>query len=283
MTLTIPTRPKEFRADWPPPGYRTKYVTFAATRKTIAPRVQLIHTNGAANEGSIEASWNWAERRTYNGTTTTLPTFQVDRDGDAAMFININQAQNACYKVNGWAISYETADTGYKADPAISEFTEAQLQALANGCAYCSVLFKIPLAYPSTWDGSGTASHTEPFGYPYWTNSNGKICPGQRKKAQVRDIILPHARKIVEAWQGSSAPAPTPPPTGADNVNWYPDANTVNSVKDAPPVADTLANRANDWAMIAFLKTIQRKSGLPVTGKYDQATAVAVDNSLAGK
>lgn len=211
MALGIPVRPKEFRPDWPPPGYRILYVNFQAERKTIAPRLQLIHTNGASVESSIESAKNWAERRVVNGSSTTLPTFQVDRDGDAAMFININQAQNACYKVNPWAISYETADTGYKADPTISGFTEPQLQALANGCAYVSVLFKIPLEYPSTWDGTGTASHTEPFGYPYWTNSNGKICPGSKKKEQVRDVILPHARKIVEAWMTPAKPIPPPP------------------------------------------------------------------------
>jgi hypothetical protein len=218
MALTVPVRPKGFAPDLPPPGYRVDYVNFQAERKTIAPRLQLIHTNGASVESSIESAKNWAERRVVNGNATTLPTFQVDRDGDAAMFININQAQNACYKVNSWAISYETADTGYKDDPTISGFTGAQLQALANGCAYCSVLFKIPLEYPSTWDGTGTASHTEPFGYPYWTNSNGKICPGNKKKAQVRDIILPHARLIVEAWMTPPKPIPPPHPLKDDDM-----------------------------------------------------------------
>jgi hypothetical protein len=200
-------------------------------------------------------------------------------DGDAAQFIDINQAQNACYKVNGWAISYETADSGYKTDPAISAFTEAQLQMLANGVAYCSVLYNIPLTYPSTWDGTGSACHTEPFAYPYWTNSNGKICPGQKKKTQVRDVILPHARKIVSAWTSTTPPKPTPPPTG-DVVNWNPSSSTVTGVKDAPPVDTTVANKNNDWAMIAFLKAIQKMAGLTVTGKYDQATANVVDSKL---
>jgi hypothetical protein len=216
MALTIPSRPKEFRPDLPPPGFRVLYVNFAAERKIIAPRLQLIHTNGASGQGSIESAKNWAERRYIthpdgSKTVTTLPTFQVDMDGDAAMFININQAQNACYKVNPWAISYETADSGYKDDPTISAFTGAQLQMLANGCAYCSVLFKIPLEYPTTWDGTGTASHTEPFGYPLWTNVNGKICPGEKKKAQVRDVIIPFAREIVDAWMTVQPPEPIPP------------------------------------------------------------------------
>ena len=213
MALTIPPRPEGFHVEQPPPGYRKSYVSFAYTRKIIVPRLQLAHTNGASSEGSIESSKAWAERRTNAGSATTCPTFQVDRDGDAAMFLPLNRAQNANYKVNGWSISYETADTGYKADPSISAFTEAQLQMMANGFAYCSVLFNIPLTYPTSWNGSGSASHTEPFGYPYWTNSNGKICPGNKKKAQVRDIILPWAREIVATWTSKpSPPQPSPSP-----------------------------------------------------------------------
>ena len=213
MALTIPPPPKTYDPDVPPPGVRKDYVSFVGERRFIVPRLHLIHTNGAANQGSIEASKAWSERRTYNGTTTTLATFQVDRDGDAAMFIPMDRAQNACYKVNNWAISCETADTGYKDDPTISAFTEPQMQILANISAYVHILFKIPLEYPSTWDGSGTASHTEPFGYPYWTNSNGKICPGNKKKQQVREVIIPWAREIAATWTGTE---PSKPPVEDD-------------------------------------------------------------------
>ena len=127
------------------------------------------------------------------------------------MFIDMNRAQNACYKANGWAISYETADTGYKARPDdLRRSPKPNARCSPTISPTASMLFKIPLAYPTTWDGSGTASHTEPFGYPYWTNSNGKICPGQKKKAQVRDVIIPFARAIVAAWTGTT-PIPIPP------------------------------------------------------------------------
>jgi hypothetical protein len=74
-------------------------------------------------------------------------------------------------------------------------------------------------------------------------------------------------------------PPPPKPPTG-DTVNWNPTATTVTGVKDAPPVNTTVANQNNDWAMIAFLKAIQKMAGLPITGKYDQATANVVDSKL---
>jgi hypothetical protein len=212
MALTIPPEPTRYGYDVPPPGYRAKWVTFVDERRHIDARLQLAHTNGASKEGSIEASWNWAERRTVNGKATTLPHFQLDRDGDSAMFLPLDRQPIANARANPFSIAYETADTGTTIDPSISPFTGAQMQMLATGFAYCSLVCKIDLAYPTTWDGNGTASHTEPFGYPYWSSYKGKICPGARKKAQVLDLVIPHARAIVAAWTGQPEPQPEPPP-----------------------------------------------------------------------
>jgi hypothetical protein len=111
---------------------------------------------------------------------------------------------------------------------------------------------------------------------------------GKNEPWHVQPVEIPASRAWRKTpWQLPTFPlpgaaAPTPPPTG-DNVNWNPTAATVSSVKDAPPVAETVANKWNDWAVIAMLKTVQRSHGLPITGKYDQPTATAIDNSLAGK
>lgn len=71
------------------------------------------------------------------------------------------------------------------------------------------------------------------------------------------------------------------PPIGDVYVNWKPAQSTIDNVNDAPPVDLVVNNRANDWAAIALPKAIQIMRGLPVTGKYDQATAQAVDDALA--
>jgi len=84
----------------------------------------------------------------------------------------------------------------------------------------------VPLEYPATWDGSGTACHTEPFGFDKWTNSSGKPCPGERKKFQVRDTILPRAAEIVAAW--------TTPPPPEDEVT---DEDIQRIVAALPPPA----------------------------------------------
>jgi hypothetical protein len=223
MALSIPTEPSVLSPERPPPGYRIKLVTFNDRRKLITPRLQLAHTNAAASAGSIESSWNWSQRNTWDGYIygnpagskyTTIPHFQVDLDGDAAMLLELNRQGIVNARANPFSIGYETADRGWRTDPypTGSYFTEPQLQKMANGFAYCSMLFKIRLEYPTTWDGNGSACHTEPFSYPYWTSFEGKTCPGNRKKTQVRDVILPHARKIVAAWTGTT-PAPTPTPT----------------------------------------------------------------------
>ena len=231
MALTIPPKPSSFSPVLPPPGYRVKLLPFNNRRRLMTPRLQLAHTNGAETEGSIESSYNWAMRNTWPGYIygspagedyKTIPHFQVDRDGDAAMLLELNRIGIAAARANPFTISYETADRGWRTDayPTGSAFTEPQLQMMANGFAYCSALFKIPLVYPATWDGAGSACHTEPFGYPVWTNSFGKPCPGIIKKQQVRDIILPHARRILAAWSGAPPPPP-PPPTGVPIVMRY--------------------------------------------------------------
>ena len=210
MTLTIPTEPSVLSPEKAPPGYRIDLVWQNDARPIIRPRLQLAHTNAASTEGSIESSKRHAEA----GGGNTIPQFQVDRDGDAAMLLELNRMGIHSYKANSFCIGYETADRGYLADPypTGSPFTEPQLQMLSNGFAYCSMLYGIKLEYPTTWDGNGSACHTEPFGYDVWTKYQGKSCPGDIKKQQVVDIILPHARKIVAAWMGEPNPVPVPPP-----------------------------------------------------------------------
>jgi hypothetical protein len=202
----IPPKPERFAANIPPPGVTRNLVAFNNVRVKITPRLQLVHTNGASKEGNIASAKRWAEA---NPGSNTCPHFQVDRDGSAGMLLELDRKGIGNYKAADWSWVIETADTGYLDDPTISEFTGKQAETVAIILAYGAVLYKIPLAYPATWDGAGTACHTEPFGYPLWTNAKGKICPGQKKKAQMRDLILPRAREIVAAW---TAPVPKPDP-----------------------------------------------------------------------
>jgi hypothetical protein len=69
-------------------------------------------------------------------------------------------------------------------------------------------------------------------------------------------------------------------PPEVSDVNWNPTTATVNAVNDAPPTADVLAGKVNDWAVIALIKAYQERAGLPVTGKWNQALGDSVDKVL---
>jgi len=95
-------------------------------------------------------------------------------------------------------------------------------------------------------------------------------CPGQYLIPK-----LPIVRSRVAALLN-----PTPPPQEDPDVNWNPTSTTVAAVRDAPATVDVLAGKVNDWAVIALIKAFQEKAGLPVTGKWDQALGLAVDQTL---
>lgn len=216
MTVAKPDR---FDPEVPPPGFDLKLVTFWRLRRFIVPSLQLVHTNAARGEGSVESSWNWAMNNIRPGfvhgdpvgkSYTTIPHLQVDRSGRGALLLPLNRQSITNAKANSFSIGIETGDTGTDDDPSISPFTDKQGESIAVAFAYAAWGYGIPLFYPKAWDGPGTACHTEPFGYPYWTSFNGKICPGSKKKAQTRDVIIPRARQILADWLDIEPP-PTPP------------------------------------------------------------------------
>lgn len=219
MTSTPPL-PAAFTPEAAPRGVEVNYASYWQERARIKPRIQLCHTNAATTPGSIEASRRWIESAPG---VHTFPHYQVDRDGRACKFLPTNRKGIAnqtvsAYRgdhgtVQDWSLAYETADTGTLADPTISDYTDAQAETLAGILAYESIVHAIPLEIPAAWYGSGTASHTDPFGYPYWTNAAGKTCPGAKKKARLRTEILPRARVIRAVWLG-----PPAPPTDEDDT-----------------------------------------------------------------
>lgn len=206
--MTTPTRPAVFDPEQPPPGIERRLISFWQSRPKIKPRLQLVHTNWASGEGTVDAAYNWANQE---GSNHTIPHFQVDRSGRGAMLLPLDRKGIANYQASEFSIAVETADRGLTADPSPrgSEFTPAQAETVALCLAYAAWGYRIPLNYPATWDGNGTACHTEPFGYPHWTNSAAKACPGELKKSQMGTLVLPRARQILAAWTG---PAPTPIP-----------------------------------------------------------------------
>lgn len=214
LNRPVPPAPTEYSAYGAPPGvvvdlnaYRRNGRPWWETRPIIRPRLQLVHTNGAQNESSVQGQVNWGNADPDQNThahylfnrprvTKVLPT---DRRG-------IGNATHKNHRggygnVSDWSLVYETADSGTLDDPSISDFLYDHAEMVARVLAYESIVHDIPLSYPTEWHGAGTACHTEPFGYPYWTIRRGKTCPGFKKKKTVREQILPRARQIRAAWK----------------------------------------------------------------------------------
>ena len=210
----IPPRPAEFSPYGAPPGVTVDLDAFHAfdaagrplraawwrTRQIIAPRLLLVHTNGARGEGSLASQRNWANADPSN----THPHYCVNAP-QPTKFVPSNRKAIGNYKVADWSIVVETADAGWPTPGDAGGFLYDHAEIVARIIAYESIVADLlgsamPIEYPDRWDGAGVASHTEPFGYPYWTNVSGKACPGRTKKRQVRDEIMPRARQIRAAW-----------------------------------------------------------------------------------
>ena len=213
--MSVPARPAHFHPHGAPVGVEIKLDAYRSTdggewwptRPVISPRLQLVHTNGATGEGSIESAINWGNSSPYR---RTHPHYQVDR-GRAAKLVptdrrGIGNATKVDYRgehgnVSDWSIVIETSDLGYPTPGEDGGFiTPWQIEMVATILAYEGILYGIPLSYPTEWYGAGTACHTEPFGHPYWTLHSGKVCPGRTRKQQMREIILPRAIEIANAW-----------------------------------------------------------------------------------
>lgn len=212
--MTLPAKPARFHPEDAPPGFEKNVVSFWASRPAMTPRLQLVHTNWADNEGDVDSAKRWAEAAPGSNT---CPHFQIDRDGRAALLLPLDRKGIGNYKAAEFSIVIETADAGKIADPPPtgSEFTVPQLEKVAVALAWAAWGYGIPLDYPAEWDGTGSACHTEPYGYPYWTNTATKKCPGDVKKQQMREYVLPLARQILTAW---TAPPPPPPDDPGDDM-----------------------------------------------------------------
>jgi hypothetical protein len=258
-----------------PEGCRYRPVTF--WRPLIKPRSIFAHTMAAPGRSSVQSAWNHANAAP---NSNTLPHYALglDEADGCEKFLPTNRRgignatvdayQGTNPDLSWFSLVVETADTGTNADPTISAFTDYQLEMLTRVYVHEATGWAIPAVKLPTWYGAGMATHTDPFGYPYTTLYQGKFCPGSKKKAQFWSEVLPEVQRRMA------------PPEVVD-VNWNPDAATVSSINAMPGVADTLAGKYNTWAVIGLIKAVQELKGLPVTGKADQATWLAVNEVLA--
>lgn len=311
LNQPIPARPKTFSPEGAPPGvalYLDAYETLSdgyhwkAARPSIRPRVGIVHTNAASVESTQSAQVNWGRNTSAGqGRNTTKPHYLVAHPGTFGWLehavkvlpTNLRGIANSTgsdierqfgeVDCSFWTYAIETADTGTNADPGISDFLAVSkhgpvpvphAELVARIFAYESIVWDHPLDLPEEWNGTGIATHTSPFPFPYYTTKKGKSCPGDKKKATFQREIIPRAQQIREAWLNPSQGGivVTPAPNSPEVIQFTGVLTVINDpvegwrpIKDSSEMTDdrSTVDDVGPWrAFIGF-----------VAGKCDDETA----------
>lgn len=218
LDLPIPPKPDKFTPYGAPPGVAVDFDAYGAewvgSRPTIVPRVQVVHTNGASVEASLQAAYNWSNAK-YSNTHAhyNFNAPQVTKNLPTNLRAIANSTPKAMEDAWGvedssfWTIAYETADRGSKIDTVdLGDFLYDHDELLARCIAYEAIVWGIPIKVPLHWTKTGVATHTAPWDGVY-TIYTGKTCPGTTKKERVlRGDILPRAQQIYNAWMKEESP-----------------------------------------------------------------------------
>lgn len=193
------------------PGAVWKPLPENATQPSITPRAFILHTQAGSKPATNAQVWSYMA----NATVTNEPTFLLQMDGLLWQSMGLFTRADSNYKANGWTLSVETQDMG-AATLDQTPWTEAQLQVLAEICAYLNLHpgIRIPLQPVPSWDGAGVAPHNA-FGV--WSAS-AHSCPGRARTAQVPEVIA-RAKAIVD-WTPPKVVSPPPPVLEEDVVKY---------------------------------------------------------------
>lgn len=179
------------------------------TRPKIVPQIAVVHTNGASVQASLQSQVNWGNSGKYERTHQhwavnegrAVRLVPSDRRGIGNSTPKAAEDAAGVVDCSFWSTVIETRDTGYLDDPGISDFLPGDAELVATILAYESLIDgqQFPIQIPLVWTGEGVVTHTWPHDRVYTTVS-GKICPGTKKKATFRDVIVPRAAQIRAAW-----------------------------------------------------------------------------------
>ncbi len=191
----------------------------------IIPTQFILHTMSGPYLTTIDDLFHYIARSDVNGEST----FIGDMAGRVAQVLEANIRADNNYKANQRAISIETQDRGYIADPGIEDtpWPDPLMAQLAGITAWVHLRFKIPLERPADWDDPGVDGHRA---HAEWSIYTGKTCPGEARWNQIPDVIAA-AREIVE-WDATPVPDPDPLPTPDPT----PDPTPIVTPKGARPV-----------------------------------------------
>lgn len=175
-------------AEWKPLGPETE--------PSIRPRILIFHTM----VGNLHVVDRMFRVGGYDGTEATFGVggrwSSEDTDGELIQWQLTGRQADAQFAGNDYADSVETADGGNPNNP----WTTLQLKTLIHLTVdWCQGLSKPPRLVASEAD-SGLGYHEQ---FRSW-NTDGHTCPGAVREGQLRQIVIPKARAIIQGNQ----PAP---------------------------------------------------------------------------
>jgi hypothetical protein len=148
----------------------------------------------------------------FNTPGNAVAHFYVREDGKVEQYVDTGTRASANLDGNPDTIAVESWDGGAPGGQ-VPDWTPAQVEACAKLAAWVHDKHNIPLdpcdATPGsrgvTWHRKGIDGNFpagllsgRKSGDEHWSNSNGKICPGDKKIHGVVDKILPRAKAIQQ-------------------------------------------------------------------------------------
>lgn len=212
------------RADWRPLGRQSEP---RLTRKNIV----VLHTM----VGSLDGTDAYFRRGGYDGVESH---FGVGHDGTVYQWQDTTHQADAQSAGNDNCISIETADSGPGfpswSGSDVPAWTSRQLDAITKLIRWLCDTHDIPKRLvPDSGDGRhGIGYHrqgVDPWrkdGKERWSSAYGKVCPGDRRIRQIKNVIIPRltgdampsAKEVAEAvWRHE---IPHTSPKNPKNPSW---------------------------------------------------------------
>lgn len=239
--------PRYPHAQWRPLGLQTQ-------PRMRAWDIICLHTM----VGSLYGTDVYFKSGGYGGTESH---FGVGHDGETFQWQDLDYSADANYRGSNHIISIETADLGpgfpkwnTNDGRAVPAWTDAQIDRLADLVAWSCHTFNIPpILIPDSKPGrrgigyhrQGVPGYVVPGG-ELWSTARGKVCPGDRRIAQI-PLVIDKARRIL----GSPSPSPSRPQTTEDDMGVQifevPPSQHIQPKRIAIPVGSASGIIAQAW------------------------------------
>lgn len=232
--------------------------------------------------GTLAGTDAYFRREGYGGTESH---FGVGGDGLVYQWQDTDHQADANLEGNHRVVSVETADHGAPfpawSGSDVPAWTTEQVEAIAALLAWLCRRYTIPCELiPDTRPGRrGIGYHrqgVDPWrvdGGERWSTAYGKVCPGDRRVAQIETVVIPRTREIME-----DATMPTVEEIWAHPLV-VPGADPVQRITAGGMVRTTYADVRELRARVGAVEAVQAQILAAVAGEVgltaEQVSAAA--------